>query len=438
MAIDPTNPKHLVAAANGFEIYTSLDGGASWTSERLTGITLSTSGNVMVPAASLSDPSVAFAPDGTLHIAGLAYIPGSAVFVISRTSPTGAWTEHTVWQSEVAATFNDKEWLGIDPTTGTMLVAWQREPAMDMLRSVEQDLGGQGVSADLDVGLVELSRSTDNGATWSVPATVSSSLHNNGTQVAFQDGKSYLLWVDYEAPGLAYVVSKDDGVSWTKPAPVADLHIAHAAGFNRMHTLPALTAGGGKIAAVWHDGRYDEADVLVSFFDGSTWSAPERVPDDAQGSGRIQFYPWGALDQDGTLHVTYYSGAVPGANDNATTFTYRAIERFGDGAWSSPLEISKPFVVLGNATTPTGYIGDYSAAAALGRDVHAAWSQPRDVGTGACTSARCSREPADDAASRRPGLGTPCRQRTLFPGATLIYPRMLGCCEAYSLTHSPR
>src|SRR5688572_1496289 len=107
IAVNPLDPAHLVAAANSggdFAVYTSLDGGATWTAERVDGLSL---GAAFATTQSLSDPALAFWPDGTLLMAGLAYIPTSQVFVAARPTPTSAWQADTVWQSEVAATMND-------------------------------------------------------------------------------------------------------------------------------------------------------------------------------------------------------------------------------------------------------------------------------------------------------------------------------------------
>lgn len=375
LAIDPTDPDHLVAAANGgggFAVYTSLDGGANWTAEQLSALELAQDGSYIGGGISLSDPSVAFSPDGTLHIAGLDYIPASSVVVFSRAAPDSPWSAATVWQSEVAGTFNDKEWLGVDPATGTLIVAWQREPAMDQLRGVEQMLG---YPADLDLGLIVVSRSTDGGATWSTPQQVSGdpitggSLHNNGTQVAWTaDGRAHLLWVDYEAPGLVHATSTDQGATWSAPQPVSDLSIAHAFGsFSRMHTLPGLAQWGDQLAAVWHDARDDPADIRYALYDGASWSPSQRLPDDAEGSGTVQVYPWAAFDADGALHVTYYAGETDG------DFTYRSMT-LRDGAWSDPVDLGPTFDIVNG--TAVADLGDYTATAAVGDRVHAAWAQP--------------------------------------------------------------
>lgn len=371
IAVDPTDPLHVVAAANaggGFAVYTSRDGGCTWWAERLTALSLF--GVQGLAATSLSDPAVAFSPDGTLRLAGLALLPTSQVFLASRATADGNWHGTVVWRSDVAAAFNDKEWVGVSPSTGTIVVAWQREPAMDSLRGVEQSVAAAaGTSPDLDVGQVVVSRSTDGGQSWSLPTYAGSSLHSNGTQLAVTaDGAWHLAWVDYEQPALMHSVSTDDGQTWGRPERIAPLHIVHGfSGFTRMHTLPGLATDGTRLTIAWHDAGADTADVLVSTWSNGTWSEAQRVPDDAAGADRVQIYPWVAYDDAGRLHVTYYSG-VAGGN-----FTYRhmALE---SGAWTGPDDLGQPFpLVDGNGTAAN--IGDYTGVA-WGQGLHAAWSQP--------------------------------------------------------------
>ncbi len=294
IAADPTDPAHLVAAANsqgGFGVYVRQDAGRTWEAHRFEPSDVGEGQASGFQA--ISDPVVAFGPDGTAYLAGLAYLPTSAVFVAENAEGDGTWeTVHIVHESDPATSFNDKEWLAVNPESGTLVMSWQKEPAVDQLRSVEGLTG-----LDVDVGDIVVSRSTDGGDSWTEPVKVSQGMHSNGTQVAIgQDGVVHVLWVDYETDTLDHAMSTDDAETFSDPTAVADVDTVPAyARYSRMHTLPALavSADGQEVYAVWHDNRTGDADVraVASFDGGQTWEDSVRVTDDEAGNGVLQIYP---------------------------------------------------------------------------------------------------------------------------------------------------
>jgi hypothetical protein len=383
---DPIDPEHVVAAANsegpegaGFGVYESTDGGATWNA------TFFAPEDVRqppdgAPFEAISDPVLAFGPNGTLYLSGLAYLPSSAVFVAE--SPDGDAefeTTHVVHESDVAAGFNDKEWLGVNPDTGTLIVAWQKEPALDQLRTVEQEAG-----ADADVGEIVFARSTDGGDSWSDPEVVSRGMQSNGTQVAFTSGGgvAHMLWVNYDTNTLDHVRSTDDGATWSDPQPVAPVDtVPPYPRYPRMHTLPALAsdADGTELYAVWHDNATGDADVLAvaSPDEGETWTEPVRVTDDEPGNGVIQMYPWADVGPNGTLHVAWYDAretpetpafgfyhsSAPGPSLN-----FSADERVSNATF-------EPFADEPGGSAVT--LGDYTGIAASEAGVVPAWADAR-------------------------------------------------------------
>lgn len=385
IAVDPIDPRHAVAAANsqgGFGVYVTRDGGATWKAQVYAAARVDPGPNGQGRFAGLSDPVVAFEADGTVWLAGLAIIPTSSVWVASSDDGGTTWSDGIiVHESDLAGSFNDKEWLGIHPETGTMLVTWQKEPLIDSLRSVEASTG-----ADVDVGDVVVSRSTDGGQTWSLFEKVSRGFHSNGTQVAYTaDGRTHLLWVNYEDGGtLDYAYSDDDGATFSDPKPVASVDVVPPFDrYGRMHTLPALVAdaNGTSLYAVWHDERNGDADVysVASHDAGATWGDEVRVPAGAAGDGVIQLYPWAAVDADGRLHVTYYDAA---ADPDCPLFHYaHAVSDDGGASFAYPGNLSSEgFSVFQSSAcgNQMGHsFGDYTGAAGGPAGVYAAWADGR-------------------------------------------------------------
>lgn len=370
------NGTHLVAASNlrggdysGFGVYVSSDGGRNWSFDPFQ------PGDVATVAgepkyAGLSDPVVEITPDGTVYLSGLAYLPTSAVFVAESHDGGRSFDEvHIVDESDPATEFNDKEWFDVDPETGTIVVAWQKEPVIDSLRSLEYETG-----LDVDVGNVVVSRSTDGGDSWSDPVEVDRGMHNNGTQVDFADGVAHMIWVNYEANTIDHVRSGDAGATWSSPEPIAEVRpVPPFDDYQRMHTLPALAAGpDGTLVAAWHGTGTGDPDVrLVASPDGGrTWG--EAVPVVGDDAG-VQIYPWIDVGPDGTVHVTYYDGTTEG--DFPLRYVHRTAEvgPAGEVTLGDATPVSPSFDVADR----NGLLGDYTSVVATDDAVHPAWADGR-------------------------------------------------------------
>lgn len=388
IAADPTDPSHLVAAANsegGFGVYVSRDAGQSWEVSRFEPSDVGSGQAAGFQA--ISDPVVAFGPGGTVYLAGLAYLPTSAVFVAESRDGGQTWDEvHFVHESDPAVNFNDKEWLAVNPESGTLVMSWQMEPAVDQLRSVEGLTG-----ADVDIGDIVVSRSTDGGESWTEPAKISRGMHSNGTQVAIgRDGTVYALWVNYETNTLDHAKSTDDGETFSDPEPVADVDTVPAyARYSRMHTLPALAVSedGHAVYAVWHDNRTGDADVraVASFDGGKTWAESVRVTDDEPGNGVLQVYPWATVGPDDRLHVSFYdtrqdpghpklayyhTAAAPGSLDFGPDrmVSNRTFTAFAEPGCGGP---------QGDPCEGARSLGDYTGITASQAGVFPAWADGR-------------------------------------------------------------
>ncbi len=160
IAVNPENPKNLVAGTNDYRIYnpneqrndatgwayTSFDGGISWKNIQLPHLTNVTGGTgAFAQMDSAGDPVLAFGPHNTVYY-------GNIVF--SRGLPTGTGTEAANgialnvshdgglhWSEPVliqvdgtdragnllpSQFFNDKIWLAADHSSGRVYVTWTR------------------------------------------------------------------------------------------------------------------------------------------------------------------------------------------------------------------------------------------------------------------------------------------------------------------------
>lgn len=383
IATNPVDPLNVVAAANsggGFGVYWTDDGGQNWSASMFTAADVDPVAERQGRFLGLSDPALAYAPDGTLYLAGLAYIPISSVFVAKSVDGGASWTDVAiVHQSDLAASFNDKEWIGVSPK-GTIIVAWQKEPAMDSLRSLD------GFGIDADIGDIVFSRSTDGGRSWTLPSKISRGLHNNGTQVQFTaDGRGHLLWVNYEESTLDYSRSDDDGASWGVPRPIAVIDMSGPlARFSNMHTLPgfAVSPTGNALAAVWHDDRNGDLDIysIMSADGGATWGDVTRVNDDPIGNGAHQLYPWVTVDADGRIHATFYDSRL----DTYPRFLYYlATANSADQAFGPSFAVSSvPFTAFspgpGGAANESRSLGHYTGVASSSLGIFPAWADGRD------------------------------------------------------------
>lgn len=99
VAVDPTNPPHLLAGAQegryydagaqAVGSYISFDGGETWTGGLLPDLTLATGG----PWDRATDPVVAFGPDGTAYFDVLALnMHDDATAIVNFTSNDGGLT----------------------------------------------------------------------------------------------------------------------------------------------------------------------------------------------------------------------------------------------------------------------------------------------------------------------------------------------------------
>ena len=252
----------------------SFDGGASWSPA---GILNSQAGS---DTEDDGGPEIAGASGTWLAVWDRQEGPtaGDSEVWFSRSTNDGAsWSPmqilNTTWATDGFARDGSPHVAG--DGSGTWIVVW----------TGNNDLGGTiGVDDD-----VLYARSTDDGVTWSAPLALNSyaagdSSDDGPDDFLYDNGVWAVIWETQEDVGgigtdADVVISRstDDGLSWSVPAPVN----ADATTDTGSDTLPHLAADEkGRWMALWLDNTpqpigppHNEASVSTSTDFGATWSA---------------------------------------------------------------------------------------------------------------------------------------------------------------------
>lgn len=195
VAVNPYNPRNIVAGANDYRVYnsregrndssgwayTSLDGGRTWTNVELPKLDFQTGGvGALSYMDGAGDPSIAFGPGNTVYYSTLVYsraaVPASqqsaSGILVSVSHDSGLhWGDPAILHVDgvtangtptPTSIFNDKEWIAADPFSGKAYVAWTQ---------FTYDAAGNF----LESPVVSVA-STDFGQTWTQPTRISPSL----------------------------------------------------------------------------------------------------------------------------------------------------------------------------------------------------------------------------------------------------------------------
>jgi hypothetical protein len=305
------------------------------------------------PYESAGDPAVAAGPKGTFWYANIAFDRtdlANSVAVSRSTDGGKTWSTHFVVQTSALAgkrIFNDKEWIGADPSDPTGKTAY-----------VTWTLFKNRSSA------IVISKTTDGGLTWSVPTRVSDLLTTDegSTVVVGNDGTVYVTFEAFAGSGdaVAFAVSHNGGRTFTTKviAPISDIPSPLPGATFRDNSYPALAVDGSTLHVVWSNWNGSNADVVYmrSTNDGSTWSAPVTIG----GGPGDQFFPAIAA-RNGTVYASWFNRA------SGDTYTIAGTASANGGAsWSAPVTLSTASsdVQAGNEFSfpncAFNFIGDYS------------------------------------------------------------------------------
>jgi len=326
VATNPMHPNNIVAAwiQGPFQdiiAAVSFDGGQSWQQVPIPFTTCSGG-----PYTGTGDPELAFATNGDLYaaaIVGFNSKTGSPRGVAVSKSGDGGlhWSAITLLPGSFTLDQPaDFETIAADPTDARFVyIVWEGSTS-----------GKRGPTL--------FSRTTDGGLTWEPAREVL----QTGTQsaafgqiIALPGGTLMdIVQLQSQTPNkppqisLQVIRSTDQGQTWSVPATVIAMMPLFATSSNVMVVDPktgqlvhdgfsawvAVDKRNGNLYAVWEDGRfsnfqYNDTALSMSTDGGSTWSAPIRVnqtPINIPVANRQSFFPFVAVAADGTIGVTYY------------------------------------------------------------------------------------------------------------------------------------
>ena len=299
IAVNPTNPNNLLGtwqqdrwsngASQGIAVGVSFDAGATWAT-RAVPVSRCGGGNVANGGdfERASDPWVTFSPNGvayqlSLGVSGTEFQAGaSSAMLVSRSTDGGrTWANPLALIRDGAQFFNDKNAITADPADSQYVYAvWDR---------LTTDNRGPNFFA----------RTIDGGATWEParaifdPGIGSQTIGN--VIAVLPDGTLINYFTQLNSSGavstggFAVMRSSDKGATWSLPIAVASFpgigtrDPETGTAIRDSAFLGQISVGAqGQLYVVWQDVRFSNGvrDAIAfsrSIDGGFTWAAPVRV-----------------------------------------------------------------------------------------------------------------------------------------------------------------
>ncbi len=275
----------------------SDDGGASW----------SASVDLSEPGEGVSNPRIALGGSGVAHAVWNRY-DGSNTRVQYTRSVDGGVTWSVPVNLSTAGVNGQNPEIAPDGS-GNLVAVWR------------------GSNGDYDI--IQSSRSTNSGLSWSTPVDMSlTGQDSRSPQVAFDgSGIAVAVWLRSDSSNQIVQASRstNGGASWSAPADLSE------SGVDSERPEVALD-GSGNAIAVW--GRDPFGDTIIQssrlLVGGASWSTPV----DVSTAGNTAATPQLAVDGSGNAVAVWRYLAVGG------TIIQSSHSADGGVSWSTPVQLS--------------------------------------------------------------------------------------------------
>jgi hypothetical protein len=384
IAINPTNPKEIVAGSNEIfrlpmRAYFSSDGGKTWG-----GVDLPLPPPTQAHGIDFgSDPGVAWDTLGNVYYSyivvffsqGFHAVVGTEMAVARSSDGGRTWTATFFNLQTGSSKFNDKPMIAVDTNAGSaflnrIYVAWDAA-------------SGPG-------GILE-SWSADHGLTFSTPVSAGIPRGIGADPFVGPDGTLYVAWQDFGDNLELVSRSRDGGLTFGAPMVIAptlasfDVAIP-AQAFRKALIYPACGAdtsfgpNRGTLFCSWTDETPSngmDAFVAHSMDGGMTWGSRVRVNDDPAGEANDQFNQWLAVDPiDGSVSVSFYDTRHDPTHVSTDVFYARST----DGGKTFGTNVKVTTATTNEAVSGADFgnqYGDYEGIAAFDGVVHPVWTDRR-------------------------------------------------------------
>jgi hypothetical protein len=434
LAVDPTNPNHLVAAwqqdrwsttgARSLVDAVSFNGGNTWTAP------------IVVPGISLvsggvtqrnSDPWLSIGTNGVVYLSGNPFdiTDGFETMSVSKSTDGGlTWGQPTALITDTSLNvIDDKESVTSDPTNSQFVyVTWERIIFPNGAKN--NMINGQALVSKDATGPTWFARSTDGGNTYE-PARIIFDPGNQaqtiGNQIVVEPNGDLidvfnLIFFKRDNGGIrnnnvAFMRSTDHGLTWSAPTiisplqSIADIDPNTGQSLRTGNILPevALDRNNGNLYVVWEDARFsggthNDIAFSMSTNEGASWSAPikiNRTPTNIPLADQQAFTANIAVGGDGTIAVTYYDiRNNTGGPGLPTDFWINHVDPGNDptnpASWNNEqrLTVNSFNIELAPTSNSSGsgfFTGDYESLAAFGNgftSFGALWSNPTSTDPG--------------------------------------------------------